>query len=236
MNVGRNARASIRRVVRLGGCQLTVCRHFLAGLLVSYRPLAHGPRRGRQCGRETVLSRPNGRPSPRDINSPTARRPSRVGPSPVRADAGRAIRVRRPPIAPVQDAPLVGTTVSELRQAGCSQVRLSRFPDMWQSSRSALRRLPPVSRDHGLRLRLKSAASSRLPLSRFCRANLEPWAIVPLVRAVRSREVNTSGPSPRVELPGPQSWSFGRGASPPRLSFRPPAAQPGCRPPSDSKF
>ena len=49
-------------------------------------------------------------------------------------------------------------------QAGCSQVRLSRFPDMWQSSRSALRRLPPVSRDHGLRLRLKSAASSRLPL------------------------------------------------------------------------
>ena len=95
---------------------------------------------------------------------------------------------------------------------------------------------PPVSRDHGLRLRLKSAASSRLPLSRFCRANLEPWAIVPLVRAVRSREVNTSGPSPRVKLTGPQSGSFGRGASPPRLSFRPPAAKPGCRPPSDSKF
>ena len=33
-----------------------------------------------------------------------------------------------------------------------------------------------------------------------------------------------------------QSWSFGRGASPPRLSFRPPAAKPGCCPPSDSKF
>ena len=98
------------------------------------------------------------------------------------------------------------------------------------------RRLPPVSRDHGLRLRLKSAASSRLPLSRFCRANLEPWAIVPFVRAVRSREVNTSGPSPRVKLSGPQRWSFGRGASPPRLSFRPPAAKPGCCPPSDFKF
>ena len=121
-------------------------------------------------------------------------------------------------------------------QAGCSQVRLSRFPDMWQSSRSALRRLPPVSRDHGLRLRLKSASSSRLPLSRFCRANLEPWAIVPFVRAVRSRGVNTSGPSPRVKLSGPQRGSFGRGVSPPRLSFRPPAAKPGCCPPSDFKF
>ena len=28
------------------------------------------------------------------------------GPSPVRADAGRAIRVRRPPFAPVQDVPV----------------------------------------------------------------------------------------------------------------------------------
>ena len=67
-------------------------------------------------------------------------------------------------------------------------------------------------------------------------AHFEPWAIVPLVRAVRSREVNTSGPSPRVKLTGPQRWSFGRGASPPRLSFRPPAAKLGCCPPSDSKF
>ena len=65
---------------------------------------------------------------------------------------------------PSKTCPSSGTTVSELRQAGCSQVRLSRFPDMWQSSRSALRLWPPVSRDHGLRLRLMSAASSRLPL------------------------------------------------------------------------
>ena len=135
---------------------------------------------------------------------------------------------------PSKMCPSSGTTVSELRQAGCSQVRLSRGASPF--AETPPRGLPPVSRDHGLRLRLKSAASSRLPLSRFCRANLEPWAIVPLVRAVRSREVNTSGPSPRVKLTGPQSWSFGRGASPPRLSFRPPAAKPGCCPPSDSKF
>ena len=133
---------------------------------------------------------------------------------------------------PSKTRPLRGTTVSELRQAGCSQVRVPRESKI----RSPLSAYPPVSRDHGLRLRLMSAASSRLPLSRFCRANLEPWAIVPFVRAVRSREVNTSGPSSRVKLSGPQRWSFGRGASPPRLSFRPPAAKPGCCPPSDSKF
>ena len=138
---------------------------------------------------------------------------------------------------PSKTRPSKGTTVCELRelrQAAKRGVRRFGSPEgLGSSSPSAY---PPVSRDHGLRLRLMSAASSRLPLSRFCRANLEPWAIVPLVRAVRSREVNTSGPSPRVKLTGPQSWSFGRGASPPRLSFRPPAAKPGCCPPSDSKF
>ena len=161
------------------------------------------------------------------------RMPGVVGPSPLTPHG--------PPFGPVQDVPVEGTTAGgpsvtdgRIVSAGRSAVRLSRGSSPFAETHP--RRLPPVSRDHGLRLRLMSAASRRLPLSRFCRANLEPWAIVPLVRAVRSREVNTSGPSPRVKLTGPQSGSFGRGASPPRLSFRPPAAKPGCCPPSDSKF
>ena len=195
----------------------------------------------------SVKARPSAWP-PRDRRPARPSRPAHTGlprlprPSPVSADAGRgwakSSHARWPPFVPVQDAPLAGTTVCEpreLRQAAKRGVR--RFGYSEKARFVLLSRLwPPASRDHGLQLRLKSAASSRLPLSRFCRANLEPWAIVPFVRAVRSREVNTSGPSPRVQLTGPQSGSFGRGASPPRLSFRPPAAQPGCRPPSDSKF
>ena len=34
-----------------------------------------------------------------------------------------------------------------------------------------------------------------------------------------------TGPSPRAKLTGPQSRSFGRGASPSHLSFRPPMAK-----------
>ena len=61
---------------------------------------------------------------------------------------------------PSKTRPSKGTTVSELRQAGCSQVRVPRDSKV----RPPLSAYPPVSRDHGLRLRLMSAASSRLPL------------------------------------------------------------------------
>ena len=80
------------------------------------------------------------------------RMPGVVGPSPLTPHG--------PPFGPVQDVPVEGATVSELRQAGCSQVRVLRESKI----RSPLSVYPPVSRDHGLRLRLMSAASSRLPL------------------------------------------------------------------------
>ena len=70
---------------------------------------------------------------------------------------------------PSKTCPSSGTTVSELRQAGCSQVRLSRGSSPFAETHP--RRLPPVTWDHGLRLWLKSAASGRL-----CRSCCFWWA------------------------------------------------------------
>ena len=72
------------------------------------------------------------------------RMPGVVGPSPLTPHG--------PPFGPVQDVPVEGTAVCK---AG--------YPE---KARFVLlsRQYPPVARDHGLRLRLMSAASSRLPL------------------------------------------------------------------------
>ena len=87
------------------------------------------------------------------------RMPGVVGPSPLTPHG--------PPFGPVQDVPVEGTTAGgpsvtdgRIVSAGRSAVRPSRESKI----RSPLSLWPPVSRDHGLRLRLMSAASSRLPL------------------------------------------------------------------------
>ena len=55
-------------------------------------------------------------------------------------------------------------------------------------------------------------------------SSLRPTASsVPFYSSVTGEPV--TGPSPRAKLTGPQSRSFGRGASPSHLSFRPPMAK-----------